>query len=79
MVGEAPKLDYLINNDGIMQSLLKKIEAVEDSIARGQNKTARNQLNAFINEVNAQKDKHISDKTVKILLEDAQYILETLK
>lgn len=77
-VGEAPKLDYLINNDGIMNSLLKKVEAVGASIERGQKKTARNQLNAFVNEVNAQKGKHISDKAVKMLLEDAQYLIGRL-
>jgi len=89
-----------IDNDGIMQSLLKKVEAMEASIARGNIKTARNQLNAFINEVNAQKGKHIESydptpgytspdpatrvrvpsegKAVKMLLEDAQYLLSTL-
>ncbi len=87
-----------IDNDGIMQSLLKKVEAMEASIAKGNTKTARNQLNAFINEVNAQKGKHISSydpdpgyldregrvrapsegEALKMLLEDAQYIMSTL-
>lgn len=67
-----------IDNDGIMNSLLKKVEAIEASIAKGNKTSAKNQLNAFINEVNAQKGKHISDKAIKILLEDAQCILTNL-
>lgn len=76
--GKYPKLDYWINNNGIMNSLLKKADAIEASIAKGNKTSAKNQLNAFINEVNAQKGKHISDKAVKILLEDAQYMMESL-
>lgn len=73
------RIDSQIDNDGIMNSLLKKAEAIEASIARGNRKAAENQLNAFINEVEAQKDKHISSKAVKILLEDAQYLVDNLK
>lgn len=65
-----------IDNDGIMNSLVKKVDAVEASIAKGNMKTARNQLNALINEVNAQKGKQISDKAIKILVEDFQYIMD---
>lgn len=71
------KLNW-IDNDGIMKSLLSKADAIEASIAKGNKTAAKNQLNAFINEVNAQKGKHISDKAVKILLEDAQYLLGNL-
>lgn len=68
-----------INNDGIMNSLLKKVEAIEASMAKGKNDTAKNQLNALINEINAQKGKQIDEKAVKMLLEDAQYIIDQLK
>ena len=67
-----------IDNDGIMNSLLKKVEAIEASIAKGDKETEKNQLNALINEVNAQKDKHISSKAVKIILEDVDYILNQI-
>ena len=105
-----------IDNDGIMNSLLKKVEAIEASIAKGNKTAAKNQLNAFINEVRAQScesesefvfdctsGKHIIGKVVrtkpsyikeggklvklpdeeevkavKILLEDAQYLLGNL-
>ncbi|MBI3754963.1 MAG: hypothetical protein HY265_02220 [Deltaproteobacteria bacterium] len=67
-----------IDNDGIMMSLYKKAEAIEKSISKGDATTAKNQIEAFINEVNAQKDKHITDKSAQILLEDAQYLMEHL-
>lgn len=68
-----------IENDGIMNSLLKKAEAIEASIAKGKNDTAKNQLNAFVNEINAQKGKQIDEKAVKVFLEDVQYIIDQLK
>ena len=67
-----------IDNDGIMKSLLGKAGAIEASIAKGNKTAAKNQLTAFINEVSAQKGKHIADKALKILLEDAQYIMKSL-
>lgn len=67
-----------IDNDGIMKSLLGKAGAIEASIAKGNKEAAKNQLTAFINEVNAQKGKHIADKAVKIFLEDAKYLMESL-
>lgn len=65
----------LIDNPGIKQSLLAKLDAAERAISRGQKQTAINQLNAFINEVNAQKDKHIKEDAAKILLEGANYLI----
>jgi len=67
-----------IDNDGIMMSLYKKAEAIEKSLARDDKNTAKNQLDALINEVNAQKGKHIKDEAIKILLEDVQYLMEHL-
>ncbi|HAG51695.1 MAG: hypothetical protein A2X87_01775 [Deltaproteobacteria bacterium GWC2_42_51] len=67
-----------IDSDGIMMSLYKKAEAIEKSLERGSTGTAKNQLDALINEVNAQKGKHIKDEVIKILLEDTQYISEHL-
>ncbi|MEW6410153.1 MAG: hypothetical protein AB1488_08620 [Nitrospirota bacterium] len=64
-----------ITNKGIMQSLLAKLDAAEQSIARGQKKTAANQLNAFINEVKAQSTVHIKPECSEMLIEDAEYIL----
>jgi len=68
-----------IENEGITNSLIKKVEAIEASIAKGNNDTAKNQLNALVNEINAQKGKQIDEKAVKMFLEDAQYIIGQLK
>lgn len=68
----------LITNSGIRQSLLSKLDVIESAINRGQKKTATNQLNAFINEVNAQKGKHMKDEAIKILIEDAEYLINHL-
>jgi len=65
-----------ITNDGIMKSLLKKAEAAEESIERGNTRAAENELNALINEVEAQRGKHITDDAAKMLIEDAQYIID---
>ncbi|HLE09375.1 MAG TPA: hypothetical protein VI914_07080, partial [Thermodesulfobacteriota bacterium] len=57
-------------------SLLKKAEAAEESIERGNTRAAENELNALINEVEAQRGKHITDDAAKMLIEDAQYIID---
>src|SRR3990172_1060535 len=67
-----------IDNDGIMKSLLKKAEAAEESIERGNTRAAENELKALINEVEAQTEKHISKEASTILIEDAQYIIDNL-
>lgn len=87
-----------IDSDGMMNSLLRKAEAIESSIARGNKTAALNQLNALINEIDAQKGKHIfsyeeyytkrgnelvkqppeTGQAVKLLLDDAQYLINLL-
>ena len=41
--------------NGTRRSLLAKLEAAQAAVARGQRDTARNQLNAFVNEVQAMR------------------------
>lgn len=66
-----------INNKGIYNSLLKKVENAESAHQRGQNKAARNILNAFINEVKAQQGKKIDDYAAeKILIYDAEALIK---
>jgi hypothetical protein len=50
-----------IDNAGIANSLQAKL--------------ANNDLNSFVNEVNAQNGKHISSEAATYLLRDAQYVL----
>ena len=62
----------LIDNHGIAKSLLGKIQAAQKA-----NRSSRqNILNAFIDEINAQADKHITGVAVQVLLADA-YSLST--
>lgn len=68
----------LINNEGVQQSLLAKLENAKKEIGQGNIQAAKNILKAFINEVNAQKEKHIKEYAVKILLEGANYLIEHL-
>jgi hypothetical protein len=68
----------LIDNNGIKISLVKKLENAEKQIQRDSKKTAINLLNAFINEVEAQKGKHIDSGFAIKLIEYTQYIIERL-
>ena len=64
--------------DGIVQSLDVKLNAAKDSIAAGHNKTAANQLNAFIHELEAQRGKHLNDNAFFLLQANAQFIIAKL-
>ena len=48
-----------IDNQGITNSLLAKLDAAQAALDRGQTKTAVNNLNAFVRAVEAQDGKHI--------------------
>lgn len=63
-----------ITNQGIAKSLKAKLEAAERAISRGNIKAASNVLNAFINEVEAQREKHIVAKAANDLIFHANYI-----
>jgi hypothetical protein len=61
----------LIDNPGVANSLSKKISAAQKATG-----SARiNILNAFINEVNAQAEKHVTGVTVEVLLQDAASLI----
>jgi hypothetical protein len=63
---------------GIANSLDAKLNAALDSINRGNNKAAVNQLNAFINEVQAQTGKAIAQNQAQQLISSAQSIISAL-
>lgn len=67
-----------IDNKGILNSLDQKLEAAKKNIQKGKIKTAKNILNAFINEVEAQKGKHLSSEAYALLKFNAQYLIENL-
>jgi 2',3'-cyclic-nucleotide 2'-phosphodiesterase (5'-nucleotidase family) len=68
-----------IDNQGIANSLTKKLENVQKSLDKGKIDSAINQLNAFINEVQAQSGKHITTEAAKVLIADAQWVINSLK
>ena len=63
---------------GTTTSLVAKLSAALDSINRGNDNAAMNQLNAFINEVNAQAGKAITQSQAQTLTYDAQAIITAL-
>jgi hypothetical protein len=68
-----------IDNKGIVNSLIVKLDAAQSKLASGDTKSAGNIMNAFINRVKAQSGKHITEKAAESLIEDALNILEELQ
>jgi hypothetical protein len=68
----------MIDNAGIANSLTSKSDAAAAQIAGGNNKAAKNQLNAFLNELDAQAGKHVTDQGYGLLKSVALYYLGRL-
>ena len=64
--------------DGVVQGLDAKLNAAKDSVARDQNKTAANQLKAFVSEIEAQRGKHLNDNAYFLLKVNAEFIISRL-
>ena len=64
--------------DGVVQSLDAKLTAAKAALARGDVKAAEGQLTAFINELEAQRGKHLNDDAYFMLKANAQFILAKL-
>ncbi|MBI4668000.1 MAG: hypothetical protein HY747_02260 [Elusimicrobia bacterium] len=90
----ASLLDYLIDQkhqakevgwisgsgvEGIEKSLDAKLEATKDAVSRGQTNAARNQLSAFINELNALWGKKLNDNAYFLLKVNAEFIISKLR
>lgn len=67
-----------ITNHGIARSLLAKLDAAQRAVDRGQDETAVNVLNSFINEVQAQAGKHIHAEHAMHLIEHARRVIAAL-
>ena len=65
-----------IGNAGVYNSLIKALEGVQKAIENGHANVAANRLNAFINKVEAQSGKKISEEAAADLLDGAEWILE---
>ena len=68
----------LIDNGGVANSLIAKSDAAAAQIAQGNFTTARNQLNAFLNELDAQAGKHITQQAYHLLQADALFYIGRL-
>jgi hypothetical protein len=68
-----------IDNKGIDNSLVKKLQGVLDALKRGQTTAAIDMLEAFVNEVQAQRGKHITIEAANLLIADAQWVINDLK
>jgi uncharacterized protein (DUF362 family) len=68
-----------IDNAGVAQSLLAKLNSAQAALERGQTKVAVNKLEAFIQEVAAQSGKHIVAEHAGHLLEHTRHVLEALE
>jgi len=64
-----------IENQGICNSLRKKLENAVKHFEKDQTKQAMNVLNAFKNELDAQKDKHVNNKAWTILSFNVEQII----
>lgn len=63
---------------GTENSLVSKLENAIKSLDKGQENAAINQLNAFINQVEAQKGKKITDEEADQLIAIAQWIIDNV-
>lgn len=65
--------------DGIETELTAILDAVSIQLEKGNGKAAENQLNAFINKVEAQRGKKISDGQADMLIGIAQSLIEDIE
>jgi hypothetical protein len=83
-------LDYIINlkhqaaslgwisNSGIVNSLDVKLDNAKKKLSQGDNSTAKNILNAFINDVEAQVGKHLTSEAYALLKYNALYLIDNM-
>ena len=77
MKHEAFKLGW-ITNQGIEQSLDAKLDNAKKKIEQGNKNAAKNILGAFINEVEAQRDKYLTSEAYGLLKYNVQYLIGKL-
>jgi 5'-nucleotidase/UDP-sugar diphosphatase len=64
-----------IDNQGVYNSLLKKLQQAQKAQDKGQINVAINSLSAFIKEVQGQSGKHITPDAAAILIADAEWVI----
>lgn len=68
----------LIDNQGVAQSLLAKLDAAQAAADRGQPGVATHAVQAFLQEVLAQRGKHIDAEHADHMLMHAQLVMQAL-
>ena len=68
-----------INHRGIANSLTQKLEHARRQLQKNKIKQAANQLNAFLNELEAQKEKHVIEQAYDLLKYNAEYLIARLE
>jgi len=71
-------LEGLVSHQGILRSLQAKLDVFTKNYQKGKYKTAQNNINAFINELNAQRGKHVSESAYQTLKAYADTIVLSL-
>lgn len=67
-----------VDNQGVANSLVAKLDAADAALDRGQPDVAANLLNAFINQVQAQSGKHIHADHAGCLINHAGEVIDNL-
>lgn len=67
-----------ITNRGVANSLVQKLRQAQQQLDRGDNAAARSTLGSFINQVSAQRNKHVSAAAAESLTDLAQFVLGSL-
>ena len=68
-----------IDSLGVKTSLIQKLESTKKNLDKNKVKTAKNILEAIINEIEAQSGKHIDSDIATILIKNVEYIIEQIR
>ncbi|MFO7888919.1 MAG: hypothetical protein R6V04_01115 [bacterium] len=68
-----------IDNKGIYNSLSKKLENAQKQLEKGKTKQALNHLNAFLNQLKAQKGKHVNEEAYNLLHFNVEALIERME
>ena len=68
-----------IQDKGIANSLDQKLDNAKAQLVRKNNKSAKNILEAFVSEVEAQKNKHLTSEAYALLKFNAEYLISKLQ
>jgi len=72
------ELPNLVDQPGILHSLQVKLDNFTKNYQKGEYKTALNNINAFVNELVAQRGKHVSEQAYQTLKGYADTIVQSL-